>query len=188
MSQASSLKNHFLIASPSLHDPNFSRTVTFICEHNDEGALGIVINRPSQLQLHEVYQHMEMAPPPEEGDGQRAVFIGGPVQGERGFVLHEPLGNWVSTLAITDELGLTTSRDILESMARAEGPRRTLVALGYAGWGGGQLEEELQTDAWISGPADSGIIFDLPAEERWEAAASLLGIDLSLFTSTPGHA
>lgn len=187
MSQATSLKNHFLIASPSLNDPNFSRTVTIICEHNDEGAMGIVLNRPSQLKLAEIFEHMEIAPPDGEL-GQQQVFVGGPVQVERGFVLHQPLGSWMSTLQITDMLGLTTSRDILEGMAANKGPERSFVALGYAGWGAGQLEQELQTDAWLSGPADLDIIFTLPVESRWEAAAQLMGIDLHLFTATPGHA
>ena len=181
------LTNHFLIAMPQLADPNFFHTVTYICEHNQEGALGIVINRPLDLKLGEILDHMEI----ESGTetlAERIVYMGGPVQQERGFVLHRPATKWDSTLLITDSIGLTTSRDVLTAMARGEGPVESLVALGYAGWGAGQLEEELAANAWLSGPADERILFRTPVEKRWEEAAALLGVDLNLLSGDTGHA
>jgi putative transcriptional regulator len=187
MSETDSLKNQLLIAMPSLEDPNFSRTVTYICEHGEHGAMGIVLNRPTNLQLADVLQHMDI-----EGGlgdaGTQIVFLGGPVEEERGFVLHTHTEPWDSTLAVNNNISITTSRDILEAMARGDGPSLTLVALGYAGWGAGQLERELQENAWLSGPADQSILFELPAEQRWEAAARLLGVDVNLLSSEAGHA
>ena len=187
MSTTASLKSQLLIAMPTLQDPNFARTVTYICEHGDHGAMGIVLNRPTDLCLADVLQHMQI-----EGGmgaaGEQIVYLGGPVEEERGFVLHTHTGPWDSTLAVDEEISITTSRDILEAMARGTGPRRTLVALGYAGWGAGQLERELQQNAWLSGPADQSILFDLPADQRWEAAARLLGVDLHLLSTDAGHA
>lgn len=187
MTEKSSLKSQLLIAMPALQDPNFSRTVTYICEHGDHGAMGIVLNRPTDLRLADVLRHMEI----EDGlgaAGDQIVYLGGPVEEERGFVLHTHTDPWDSTLAITDHISITTSRDILEAMAHGEGPGQTLVALGYAGWGAGQLEQELQQNAWLSGPADQSILFDLPADQRWEAAARLLGVDVNLLSSEAGHA
>lgn len=182
-----SLKSQLLIAMPALEDPNFARTVTYICEHGDHGAMGIVLNRPTDLCLADVLKHMEI-----EGGlgaaGEQIVFLGGPVEEERGFVLHTHTEPWDSTLPITDEISITTSRDILEAMAHGDGPGQTLVALGYAGWGAGQLEKELQDNAWLSGPADQSILFELPPEQRWEAAAKLLGVDLNLLSNDAGHA
>ena len=187
MSQTESLKNQLLIAMPNLQDPNFSRTVTYICEHGEQGAMGIVLNRPTELSLADVLRHMEI-----EGGlgnaGEQIVYLGGPVEEERGFVLHSHTTPWDSTLAVNDDISVTTSRDILEAMARGDGPALTLVALGYAGWGAGQLERELQENAWLSGPADQSILFELPPEKRWEAAARLLGVDLNLLSSEAGHA
>lgn len=187
MSTTASLKSQLLIAMPTLQDPNFARTVTYICEHGDHGAMGIVLNRPTDLCLADVLQHMQI-----EGGmgaaGEQIVYLGGPVEEERGFVLHTHTEPWDSTLAVDEEISITTSRDILEAMARGTGPRRTLVALGYAGWGAGQLERELQQNAWLSGPADQSILFDLPADQRWEAAARLLGVDLHLLSTDAGHA
>lgn len=185
---ASSLKNQFLIAMPGLEDPNFSRTVTYLCDHGEHGAMGIVVNRPSELRLSDVLEHMgiESQDPWAE---EQIVYLGGPVQEERGFVLHTPRdGGWKSSIAVTDEIGITTSRDILEAMARGEGPQRSLVALGYAGWGAGQLEDEIQQNAWLSGPAQPDILFNMPPQERWEAAARLLGVDMRLMSPDAGHA
>ena len=187
MSENPSLKNQLLIAMPTLQDPNFSRTVTYICEHGEHGAMGIVINRPTELRLLDVLQHMDIG-----GDfgasGDQTVYLGGPVEEERGFVLHTHTAPWDSTLSIDDDISITTSRDILEAMAEGGGPQQTLVALGYAGWGAGQLEQELQQNAWLSGPVDKSILFDLPPEQRWEAAARLLGVDVNLMSSEAGHA
>lgn len=187
MSNNISLKNQFLIAMPGMEDPNFSRTVTYICEHGEHGAMGIVVNRPSDLQLADVLEHMQI-PASSDGPSDQTVYLGGPVETERGFVLHSHTREWDSTLAITADISITTSRDVLEAMAQGGGPAKSLVALGYAGWGAGQLEDELQNNAWLSGPADAHIMFDLPPEARWEAAARLLGIDLGLLSTEAGHA
>lgn len=182
-----SLANHFLIAMPSLQDPNFSRTVTYICEHNDDGAMGIVINRPMDLTVNDVLDHMGI----ETGIGELStapVYQGGPVQVERGFVLHRPYQHWESSLEIAGDIGIATSRDILSAIAGGNGPDASLIALGYAGWAPGQLEHELGENAWLNGPADQSIIFHRPSEERWEAAAALLGVDLNLLSGDAGHA
>ena len=183
----SSLSNHFLIAMPGLGDPHFSRTVTLICEHSREGAMGIVINRPVDLSLKDILAQMNIEPATPETLNM-PVFLGGPVQNNRGFILHEPLGKWESTLPITDRLGVTTSRDILVAIANNEGPERALLVLGYAGWGAGQLEREIVDNAWLSGPAATDILFATPAEARWRAAANLLGVDLTKLSAETGHA
>jgi len=187
MSQTDSLKNQLLIAMPNLQDPNFSRTVTYICEHGEQGAMGIVLNRPTDLNLADVLRHMDIEGTVDDFGGQ-IVYLGGPVEEERGFVLHSHTNPWDSTLAVNDDISVTTSRDILEAMACGEGPDHTLVALGYAGWGAGQLERELQDNAWLSGPADQSILFELPPDQRWEAAARLLGVDVNLLSGEAGHA
>lgn len=184
--QGTNLTNHLLIAMPGLRDPNFERTVTYICQHSEDGAMGIVINRPTQIRLGEVFEQMEI-----NGEGDAAanpVYLGGPVEEQRGFVLHLGRGAWESTLPVQDDVCVTTSRDILEAMARGDGPSHTLLALGYAGWSAGQLEQEMLDNAWLTGPAAHHILFDLPAEQRWEAAARLLGVDLALLSSESGHA
>lgn len=187
MAEHSSLTNHFLIAMPALADPNFSRTVTYVCEHNEEGALGIVINRPSDLRLGELFEHMEMEVTAQDAM-DHWVYMGGPVQRERGFVLHSPEHDWEGSLPVSEEIYITTSRDVLEALAHGRGPKRFLVALGYAGWGPGQLEEEMANNAWLSGPADADIVFEHSDDERWQAAAALLGVDLRLISSDAGHA
>jgi putative transcriptional regulator len=187
MGVLASLNNHFLIAMPALNDPNFHRTATLICEHNEDGALGIIINRPLGISLGDILEHMDIRTN-SEAIAAQPVFMGGPVQGDRGFVLHEPLGNWDATLKVTENSGVTSSRDILEAIARGEGPDKSFITLGYAGWGPGQLEEEMAANAWLSGPASSRIVFDVPYEQRWEAAAALIGIDLKLLSGEAGHA
>ena len=179
--------NHFLIAMPSLADPNFSQTVTLICEHNSEGALGIVINRPMNLQLQEVLKHLGMSAATTEIE-VIPIFAGGPVHMDHGFVLHEPLGQWEATLKVNNQIGLTTSRDILAAIAAGKGPNKTLVTLGYAGWGPGQLEHEIADNAWLTVTHDAEIVFDIPVEKRWQAAATKLGIDLNLLAGDAGHA
>jgi putative transcriptional regulator len=181
------LTNHFLIAMPQLADPNFFHTVTYICEHNSDGALGIVINRPMDVRLGEVFEHMGVQAT-DAHSAELPVYMGGPVQRERGFVLHEPPGEWEATLQITEALSVTTSRDILDAIAQGAGPKRALIALGYAGWAAGQLEQEIANNAWLSGPADPRVLFDVPDEQRWQAAASLLGVDLNLLSGDAGHA
>lgn len=181
------LRNHFLLAMPALNDANFARTVTFVCEHSQEGAMGIVINRPLNITLEEVLRRMDAKSCAREA-GMMPVFLGGPVQQDRGFILHRPLGQWEATLAVDDEFGITTSCDILEAISQGQGPNQILLALGYAGWGPNQLEQELVDNAWLSTPADSRIVFDTPYEQRWEAAAALAGVDLSRLSGEIGHA
>ena len=187
MTATESLVNHFLIAMPDLDDPNFHHTATYICEHNEEGALGVVINRPLEMQLGDILRHMEIKVGNKE-IASEIVFMGGPVQSDRGFVLHEPLGDWEATLKVTDTIGITSSRDILEAMAAGDRPDKAIITLGYAGWGAGQLEPELAANAWLSGPASSKIVFETPVERRWLDAAALLGVDMNLLTGDVGHA
>lgn len=170
-----------------MKDPNFEQTVTYLCQHNDEGALGIVINRTIDLTLGDVLDQMKIKRD-DSAKSEAPVHYGGPVQTERGFILHEDIGNWDSTLKIGSFTGLTTSRDILEAMADNSGPNRALLALGYAGWGAGQLEREMSENAWLNWPADNELIFSTPVEERWSSAARLLGVDLSLLSTDAGHA
>ena len=181
------LTHHFLIAMPAMVDPNFSRTLTYICEHNEQGALGIVINRPLDMTLEALFERIDI---PLEAARFAAlpVMFGGPVQTERGFVLHRPVGKWQATLSVQDELGLTSSRDILQSVGSAGEPEEFIVSLGYAGWAAGQLEHELAQNAWLTVPADAQIIFGLPPEERLPAAMQLLGFDLANLSDVAGHA
>jgi len=182
-----SLANHFLIAMPTLADANFARSVTLICEHSDKGAMGIVVNRMTDLRLGEIFEQLSIDSA-KASNTESIVYLGGPVQNNRGFVLHEPLGNWESTLTVTDNLGVSTSRDVLEAIAHNRGPDKYMVALGYAGWGAGQLEREISENSWLSGPASREIIFNLPAEHRWKAAARLMGVNLSTLSGETGHA
>lgn len=186
------LTDHFLIAMPAMADPHFTRTLTYICEHNDQGALGVVVNRPVDMTLRSLFDRLSL-PIGDDEVGNAPIYFGGPVQTDRGFVLHEPTGNWQSTLKVRDSIGLTTSKDILEAVGRGEGPTRLLVTLGYAGWSAGQLEHELGQNAWLSveaGVASPGnsILFDLPADERLPAALALLGVDLASLSENAGHA
>ncbi|WP_442497780.1 YqgE/AlgH family protein [Methylobacter sp. sgz302048] len=186
MNGATYLTNQFIIAMPNLADPNFFHTVTYLCQHNEEGALGIVINRPADMKLGEIFKQMQI----HVSSGTAAdapVFIGGPVQIERGFVIHSPGGNWDSSLAVSDTIALTTSRDILEAIATDKGPEQYLIALGYAGWGEGQLESEMMDNAWLNTPCGKEVLFDTPVEQRWSAAASQIGININLLTTPAGH-
>jgi len=187
MLTATYLANHLLIAMPALTDPNFSRGVTLLCQHSDEGALGIVVNRLSDLSFGDVLGQLSI----ETALAELAiapVYVGGPVQTDRGFVLHEPFGNWDSTFHLSPEVCVTTSRDVLEAIAQGRGPKRAMLALGYAGWGAGQLESELKDNAWLSVPASPEILFETPLSSRWEAAARLAGVDVRLMTDYAGHA
>ncbi|MGZ5168238.1 MAG: YqgE/AlgH family protein [Burkholderiales bacterium] len=185
--QKVNLTHHFLIAMPSMVDPHFAKSLTFVCEHNDQGALGVVVNRPIEMNLHSLLEQVSIAPEKEEFKSV-AVHFGGPVQIDRGSVLHTPLGEWQSTLAVSSDIGLTTSKDILQAVARGEGPRQMLVTLGYAGWAPGQLEHELSQNAWLTVQAKSELIFDLPADERLSAAMGLLGVDYAKLSDVAGHA
>lgn len=181
------LANQLLIALPALADSNFARSVALICQHDADGAMGIVVNRASEYTLGEVFGQMGLESG-DEGLRARPVLAGGPVHPERGFVLHDGGMQWDSTLAIADQLFLTTSRDILEAMARGEGPDNALVALGCAGWGSGQLEHELTENDWLTAPADAELLFDLPLESRWQAAAGRIGVDFAHLADYAGHA
>lgn len=168
-------------------DPNFSRTLTYICEHSDRGALGVVINRPTDMTLATLFERVNV-PLAVRRLEDFPVFYGGPVQQDRGFVLHVPKGGWKSTLAVRDRLGLTTSRDILEALGSGTGPEKVLVTLGYAGWAAGQLEHEIKQNAWLTVAARDEIIFELPPEARLEAALSSLGVDFTRLQDVAGHA
>jgi len=180
------LRDQFLIAMPSLQDSYFGQTVTYICEHNEEGAMGLVINQPLELTLNQMLRQLDLEP--TAATDQQPIFRGGPVQPEHGFVLHSPENGWTGTRRLGGGLALTTSRDILEAIARGEGPEHALIALGYAGWGPGQLESELAENAWLVAPANQGILFTLPPDQRWSAAARLIGIDMNLISQVAGHA
>ncbi|MFZ5556313.1 MAG: YqgE/AlgH family protein [Pseudomonadota bacterium] len=181
------LTHHFLIAMPNMADPYFARTLTYVCEHNDQGALGLVINRPIDMTLQSLFEQISVTLEPIELR-RMPVLFGGPVQMDRGFVLHRPVGGWQSTMPVRDDIGLTTSKDILQAVGRGEGPHHMLVTLGYAGWAPGQLEQEISQNAWLTVSARPDVIFDLPAEERLPAAMELLGIDFANLSEDAGHA
>jgi len=181
------LTNHFLVAMPTLDDPNFQQSVAFICEHNDQGALGIIINRPSNVVLGDIFDQLSIEAGSTESS-KLPVWQGGPVQLERGFVIHSPVGAWEATLKLAPDLGVTSSRDVLDAIARGAGPEKLFVALGYAGWAAGQLEAELAENSWLSTPSDPHILFDLPVDQRWQAAAKSIGVDLNLLSGDAGHA
>lgn len=186
--QHTNLRNHFLVAMPGLQDPNFAHSVSYLCDHTSDGAMGIVINRPLDLSWHDIFDHLDIDDS-HTHIGAEPVLAGGPVQVDRGFVLHRPTRRqWESSLAVTSDIVLTTSLDIIAALAVGDGPQSSLMALGYAGWGAGQLETELAANAWLAVPADSHILFELPYGQRAAAAARKLGIDLSLLSSEAGHA
>jgi putative transcriptional regulator len=187
MGDTTSLSNHLLIAMPQLADPNFSQTVTLICEHGERGALGIVLNRPLPMTLSEVFEQMKIEPSDAKA-AELTVLRGGPVHTDRGFVLHRPGGEWDSTHKISESIQVTTSRDVLAAMASGSGPDKAFIALGYAGWEAGQLEREIRDNSWLAVPADDTVIFDLPYEERWPAALRLLGVEASQLAGFAGHA
>jgi len=184
------LANHFLIAMPSMNDPIFGGTVVYICEHNDKGVLGVVINKPTDMTMDVLFDRIDL----QVAEGLRAsvvnepIMFGGPVQDDRGFVLHSPGGHYSSSLNVTDDVAFTTSIDVLEAVASGGGPQRMLVSIGYAGWSPGQLEEEIARNGWLTVGADAHVLFDLPIEERYSAAIKLLGIDPFMLASEAGHA
>jgi putative transcriptional regulator len=181
------LTDHFLIAMPAMDDPYFSKSLIYIAEHNDQGALGLIVNRPLDMTLATLFEKIEI--PIESMElANLPVFFGGPVQTDRGFVLHRPIGDWQSTLAVNQDVGLTSSRDVLQSVAREGKPHEVLVTLGYSGWGAGQLESELAQNSWLTVPANPHILFDIPYEERLPSAMEILGIDFANLAVTAGHA
>ena len=190
------LSNHFLIAMPGLQDGLFGKSVVYVCEHSPRGALGLVINKPSSISLPTLFERVEL--PLKRQDLQsQSVFQGGPVQTDRGFVLHEPIyieGEqrnetlYASTMAIPGGLEMTTSKDVLQALSSGAGPQRVLVTLGYASWGQGQLEAELGENSWLTVDADRAVIFDTPVEKRYERAMGLLGLQSWMISSQVGHA
>jgi putative transcriptional regulator len=181
-----SLTNHFLIAMPGLSDPLFAHSLTYLCEHNAAGAMGIIVNRPLDLCWRDIFEQLEL-----EGrcNADQSVLAGGPVHTDRGFILHTSNGqHWDSSLVITEEVALTTSMDIITRLANGSGPEKSLMALGYAGWGAGQLEEELAANSWLTLPADLTILFDIPFADKAAMAAATLGVNLDLLSAHAGHA
>jgi putative transcriptional regulator len=187
MDESNNLTGHLLIAMPALADPNFAKTVTYICEHSEQGALGLVINRPLDIDLGDVFAQLDLENC-DENAAVQPVLHGGPVHMERGFVIHETEQDWENSTAVNDLIQVTTSRDILIAMAGGRGPKRATVALGYAGWGAGQLEHEISANSWLNTPATAQIIFDTPFQDRWQQSAQLLGIDLAMISPEAGHA
>jgi len=178
------LTHHFLIAMPNMADPHFSRTLTYICEHNDQGALGLVVNRPIDMTLSALFERLSL----ELGDNALShspIYYGGPVQTDRGFVLHAPVGNWQATLPVREAIGLTTSKDILEAVGRGEGPKRMLVTLGYAGWSPGQLDAEIDEGAWYVLPAEPGDVFAAQPDRLWRTVLRRQDGDLAFLATYP---
>src|ERR1700761_2842863 len=187
MTEPGYLTNQLLIAMPQMGDPNFAQTVALVCDHSSSSALALVLNRPLPMRMGEIFDQLEI----KLGKGplsEQQVLRGGPMQTDRGFVVHRAGGEWDSTLKVSDALHVTTSRDILAAMARGDGPAEAMVALGYAGWDGGQLESEIRANVWLSAPVDLTLIFDMPFESRWHAAGRLLGVELSQMSRTGGNA
>jgi putative transcriptional regulator len=186
------LTGHLLIAMPGMTDPFFSKSVTFICTHNQDGAMGVMINRPTDLSYETLFEKIKVELAQSEL-ADNAVLYGGPVQPERGFVLHEHSGEWDSTLSIAENTALTTSKDILESVAMGAGPKKMLLALGYAGWTAGQLEQEIAANSWLSVQAKDGetlhkILFECKAEDKLNASLALLGVNPAMLSDVAGHA
>jgi len=181
-----SLRDHFLIAMPGMQDPRFAHSITYICDHSAAGAMGLVLNNTMSMSLGDILKQLDLDTAPSVSE--RSILAGGPVQVERGFVLHNDDTRWQSTLPVADDIGLTASRDILDAIAGEKGPEHYLVALGYAGWEAEQLEDEIAANAWLTMPANREILFHTPSEQRWAAAANHLGFDLNLISSTAGHA
>ena len=187
-----SLTNQFLIAMPNLNDPNFEQSVSYICEHNNEGAMGVVINRPTELTFAELCLQLDIEITDTDTNNY-SIFDGGPVETDRGFILHTPIGDWESTVEVTKDIGLTMSQDIIEAIANgyssdSNPPKHFIITLGYAGWSEDQLENEMASNTWLNVVATEEILFHTPAENRWTAAAASLGINLQQLSSDIGHA
>jgi putative transcriptional regulator len=182
------LTNQFLIAMPGMDDQTFSGTVVYLCEHTERGALGLVINKPIDIKVKNLFEKVDLSLNRDEL-GDQPVYFGGPVQTERGFVLHEAVGgHYNSSLEIPGGLEMTTSRDVLEALSHGAGPRKVHITLGYAGWGAGQLEDELSRNGWLNVSADPAVIFDTPVEQRYAKALALLGVDPAMLSQEAGHA
>lgn len=182
------LSNHFLIATPKLSDPFFSRSVVYVCEHNDEGSMGIIINLPVHTTVGKVLETVLQTEIKSKELNTEPIYAGGPVHMDHGFILHYPQEGWNSSIQISPEVMLTTSKDILEALGTERGPNQYLVAMGFAGWEPGQLEDEIRDNSWLVAPAQAHILFDTPASERWHKTGESLGIDLYQMTDEIGHA
>lgn len=183
-----SLQNHLLIAMPSLNDPYFSRSVTYICEHNEHGAMGIVINQPVGMSLKQLLSQTDSEVEVLEQKADDIILAGGPVSQDRGFILHTSQSGWNSSLQLTSEIMVTTSKDILPALGDGTGPEKAIIALGYAGWTAGQLEEEIQSNSWLTVEADVELLFDVPIHKKWQTAVQKLGIDIWQLAPDVGHA
>ncbi len=181
------LQQQMLIAMPSMSDPNFFRSVTLMCQHNEEGAIGITINRLSSFTLGEIFRQLGISCEHEQISSMM-VLDGGPVSPDHGFVMHPPVEGFESSIRINDDIMVTTSRDILAAIATGNGPEQFIVALGYAGWGDGQLESEMRANAWLAVPADKTLLFDAPMDSRWTLAVGKLGVDIDNLHGVGGHA
>lgn len=173
---------------PAMEDSSFARTLTYIAEHNDQGALGLIVNRPIEMTLGSLFERIDISLDHREVIARQHVYFGGPVQTDRGFVLHRPPGNWHSTLEVNERIALTSSRDILQSISDSGRPDDIIITLGYAGWARGQLEQEISNNVWLTVPADIDILFDTPPEARLSAAMQILGIDFTSLSKFVGHA
>lgn len=182
-----SLANHMLIAMPSLTDPNFERSVIYICEHHVDGTVGLIINRPLQFPLGLVFEQMQIEPVSVDRN-QLPLLFGGPIQPERGFVIHRPIGGWRSSLSLGDDVTVTTSNDIIRAIAANKGPKDVLVTLGYAGWGEKQLEQEVMANIWLVCPYKAELLYEIPFSERWEYAGSTIGVKMNQLINEAGHA
>ena len=188
MTELKSLQNHFLVAMPSLEDSYFSRSLTYICEHNDEGAMGLVINQPSTMTLKQLLEQTDKELVVSKEKSDQIILAGGPISQERGFVLHSAQEGWTSSLSLSPNIMITTSKDILTAIGSNKGPRSSLIALGYAGWTAGQLEHEMQENAWLTIEADEDILFNTPIHKKWQAAVNKLGVDVWQLAPGAGHA
>lgn len=181
-------QNHFLVAMPSMDDPRFKRSVTYICEHNEHGAMGIVINHPLDVKVADLLKQLDIEFNTDSPAAHAYVCSGGPVQHDRGFVLHTAKDGYSSSMHLTDDLMVTTSKDILIDLTTDQAPEKFILALGFAGWEQGQLEQEMADNAWLMIPADNGIIFDLSHAEKWQSATAKIGIQTWQLTNEAGHA
>jgi putative transcriptional regulator len=188
MTELSTFENQFLIAMPSLDDPYFSRSLTYICEHNEEGAMGLVVNQPTTLSLKGLLNQIDDSVNVDEQHAEQIILAGGPVAQDRGFILHTNQAGWASSLQLTSDIMVTTSKDILPAMASSKGPAKSIVTLGYAGWTAGQLEQEIQQNSWLTVEADLDILFNTPIHRRWQAAVNKLGVDIWQLAPNVGHA
>ena len=185
--EVTDLTGRLIVAMPGLRDPNFYHAVTYICAHNEHGAIGLVVNRPTNMDLADVFKQMKIHPDSQRAAQQR-VYVGGPVQQDRGFVLHAPSKHWNSSIQITEQICVTTSRDIMQSLAHGHGPDEALVTLGYSGWATGQLEEEIAENTWLCVPCSPDLLFATPAEKRWAASLEMLGFDATNLSLQCGQA